>query len=111
MRPLLTLLIVVLTLAASGISSVIAATEGDDDCCADGGDDEAPEQERPDGERDRCPPLCHGCACSPMFSVPATVSVDRVVGDVDLDRTLEGSSQLPPSPPGEGVFHPPRRSI
>lgn len=109
MRTFLTLLIVVLTLSASGISSVIASTVGDsDDCCAAG--DEVPDQELPDGEGDRCPPLCHACACSPMFSVPATVVVDRVVCFVDRRMTTEGLSQLPASPPGKGVFHPPRRS-
>lgn len=111
MRPLLTLLIVVLALSASGISSVIASTAGgNDDCCADDAADSTPDQQPPDGERDRCPPLCHACACSPTFSVPATVLVDRVVRVVERHVTFDASPQLPASPPGEGVFHPPRRA-
>ncbi len=115
LRSLLTLLIVILTLSASGISSVMASTMSDDtmsddDCCADGAGDEAPGGESPDGERDRCPPLCHACACSPIFSVPSAASVEWVVRSVERHVTIDGSSQLPVSPPGRGVFHPPRRA-
>lgn len=110
LRSLLTLLIVVVALSASGISSIIASTAGDDDgdCCPDGAGDDASGE--PDGERDRCPPLCHACACSPAFSVPSIGAAHGVVRAIDRRVTSETRSQLPASPPGRGVFHPPRRS-
>jgi hypothetical protein len=114
MRALLALLILILTIASSGISSAIASTiGGDDDCCVDGAEDGAPEPrsdgDGADGDGDRCPPLCHGCACSPAFSVPTSVAIVWVVRVVEHRRTVHSASQLPASPFGEGVFHPPRR--
>jgi hypothetical protein len=124
MRALLALLILILTIASSGISSAIASTiGGDDDCCVDGAEDGAPEPRSDgdgadgggadgggaDGDGDRCPPLCHGCACSPAFSVPTSVAIVWVVRVVEHRRTVHSASQLPTSPFGEGVFHPPRR--
>lgn len=112
MRPLLALLILILTISSSGISSAIASTiSGDDDCCVDGADDGAPEPQSQSGdEGDRCPPLCHGCACSPAFSVPTSIAIVWVVRVVEHRRTVRSVSQLPVSPVGEGVFHPPRRA-
>lgn len=108
-RALLTLLILILTLAASGLTSAVAsiAMGEDEDCCVDGPEDEAPES---GSERDRCSPFCHGCACSPSFSMPAPVAVVRVDRVVEPRRTFHDDSQLPASPAGEGVFHPPRRA-
>ena len=106
MRPLLLLLTLLLTLSASGLSSAIATSGGDDDCCADGGD----ERDRdPQGHGDTCPPLCHACACSPTFAIPGPVPVAAMVLTIDGFLSIDASSQLPPSPPGRGVFHPPRR--
>lgn len=110
-RTLLTLLIVMLTLSASGISSAIVASASDDDCCPDGADQKgSSSDEQPGGERDRCPPLCHACACSPAFSVPAVLVGADLVRTPDRQAALEASSQLPVSPPGPDVFHPPRIS-
>jgi hypothetical protein len=111
MRPLLALLILMLTICSSGISSAIAFTaERDDGCCVDGAGDGAPDPQSGD-EGKRCPPLCHECACSPAFSVPTTViSIFRVVRFVEYRRTIHIASQLPASPFGEGVFHPPRHA-
>jgi hypothetical protein len=110
-RALLTLLILILTLAASGLSSAVAsiAMGEDDDCCVDGAEDKAPDPES-GGERDRCPPFCHGCACSPSFAMPAPVAVVRVIRVALHRRAVHNDSQLPASPAGEGVFHPPRRA-
>jgi len=118
MRPLLALLILILTISSSGISSAIASTiDGDDDdCCVDGADDGAPAQRSQSqsgdegGEGERCPPLCHGCACSPAFSVPTSIAIVWVVRVVEHRRTIRSVSQLPASHVGEGVFHPPRRA-
>ena len=108
MRPLLALLIIILTLGASGLTSAIASTvtEDEDGCCTDG------EGEQPNdgsGERNECPPLCHRCACSPMFAIPR-FDLGEFVAEVRCDAAPELSSQLPTSPPGRGVFHPPRRA-
>ncbi len=109
MRALLTVLILLLTLSASGISSAIASSASGDDCCADGAGEDGDEQ-RPDGERDKCPPLCHACACSPTFAVPNGMMSDEIARTLDRPVSVDISSQLPASPPGRGVFHPPRHS-
>lgn len=114
-RPLLALLILLVSLTTSGITSAIAATvtDGDDECCAntdreaaEHGDDES----APNSERDECPPLCHACACSPMFAVPELVGPHIVTRELQRIDPIDGYSQLPPSPPGTDVFHPPRRN-
>lgn len=108
-RVLLTLLIVILTLSASGLSSAIVASTGDDDCCSDGADRKGAD-EQPGGERDRCPPFCHACACSPAFAAPMLITAGTVVRIPDRQPSPEAPSQLPASPPGQGVFHPPRNA-
>ena len=113
-RPLLVLLIVVLAAAASGVPSTIAATASGDDCCADGAVEvqsgEVQSEERPSGERDECPPLCHACACSPAFALPTVTTTDTVLRAFGRHVPVGISSQLPAGPPGPGVFHPPRAS-
>ncbi len=116
MRPLLALLILILTISSSGISSAIASTiNGDEDCCVDGAEDGAPAPRSPSpsqsgDEGERCPPMCHGCACSPAFSVPTSIAIVWVVRVVEHRRAIRSVSQLPASHVGEGVFHPPRRA-
>jgi hypothetical protein len=105
-RPLVTLLIVILTLSVSGIASAVAATITEDDCCADGA--ESPRDEAPTEGHDNCPPLCHACACSPTFAVPAIATPDGFVAIARPAVISDPCSQLPASPPGRGVFHPPR---
>jgi hypothetical protein len=110
MRPLLPLLILMLTICSSGISSAIAFTvERDDDCCVDSAEDGARDP-LSSGDRDPCPPFCHGCACSPAFSVPVAIAFAGVVRVVERYKTIRGFSQLPIGPDREGAFHPPRRS-
>ena len=103
MRALLIFLVLVVALGASGITSAIASTVVEDDCCADGAG-ESPADE----ERDECPPLCHACACSPTFSVPSLEALATSDALVERDAASPRRSQLPASPPGRGVFHPPR---
>lgn len=103
-----------MSLTTSGITSAIAATITDgDECCADA-DREATEhgddEQAPDGERDECPPLCHACACSPMFAVPDLVGPHMVMRELQRIEPIDSCSQLPPSPPGTDVFHPPRHT-
>jgi hypothetical protein len=96
-------LILVLTLTTSGISASIAnVISGEEDCCGD----EA-EGEENDSDRAPCPPLCHACPCSPVFAVPQ-VSAEPVVARASDPVTIELVLQPPVSPPGPGVFHPPR---
>lgn len=109
-RPLLTLFVFLLALSVSGISSAVAANMTDDDCCADGAEKTAPGDEPADGHGDKCPPLCHACACSPTFAVPTIAPTGIAVRTIDLKDAIEFCSQLPASPPGPGVFHPPRLS-
>jgi hypothetical protein len=106
-RPLVTLLIVILALSVSGIASAVAATITKDDCCADGAD-QAPSDDAPTEGHDKCPPLCHACACSPTFAVPALATPDVFVALAAPASISDPCSQLPASPPGRGVFHPPR---
>lgn len=109
MRPLLALLILLLTLCTSGLSSVMAAAvRGDAQCCLGEDEEEPARSASDDGGRDECPPLCHECACSPTFAVPPALRDPGAVIAVEFRPALEASSQLPASPPGEGVFHPPR---
>lgn len=108
-RSLFSLLVVVLALSASGLSSAIASSYGEtDDCCADGAGD--PDEGKPEGRGDHCPPLCHACACSPAFAIPTVALARSTHETVRHQMTIEGSSQLPLGPPGRGVFHPPRLS-
>ena len=121
MRPLISLMMLVLTLAVSGISSAAISTSTGDDCCADGKATSETESgaaelehsdgdDHPAGDRDTCPPLCHKCACSPMFAVPMTASAGAVTLSLDSWITFANPSRLPLGPPGAGVFHPPRRT-
>jgi hypothetical protein len=106
-RALLSLLILALTLSTSGISSAAIATITGDGCCADAEED-AHDQDHPDGEQDKCPPLCHTCACSPTFAVPKHTTTVELVCVLERGPTFDVSSQPPASPPRPGVFHPPR---
>ena len=105
-RPLLAVFIIILTLGASGITSAIASSVAvsEDDCCTDGAGD-LPNEEGPSGERDKCPPFCHSCACSPTFAVPSMGSIEAIVCEARAEVAPALSSQLPPSPPGRDVFH------
>ena len=114
-RALLALLILLVSLTTSGITSAIAATITGEDCCADGESEatqHADNEQAPEGggERDECPPLCHACACSPMFAVPELVGPHIVTRELQSIDPIDGYSQLPTSPPGTDVFHPPRRT-
>ena len=111
-RPLLAVLILMLSLTTSGITSAVAATIGDGDCCAESGEEArelGQDEQTPDSDRDPCPPLCHACACSPMFAVPSLVAPHPVTRELHTIDPIDGYSQLPASPPGTDVFHPPRR--
>jgi hypothetical protein len=111
LRPLLTLLIVLVTFASSGISSAIASSMSDDenDCCGEKG--ESDKRDEGPSERDRCPPLCHACACSPTFSVPPVLVAVELIREIDAMSPSDSVKQPPASPPGPGVFHPPRVSV
>lgn len=111
-RPLLVLLILLVSLTTSGIASAVAATMTDGDCCGETAEEareHGESEQAPDSERDECPPLCHACACSPMFAVPSLAAPHAVTRELVCVDPLDGYSQLPTSPPGTDVFHPPRR--
>ncbi len=110
LRPLLTLLIVIVTFASSGISSAIASSmsDEDDDCCAEKGESDKRDEGPSD---DRCPPLCHACACSPTFSVPPVLVAVELIRELEMMSPLDSVKQPSASPPGPGVFHPPRVSV
>ena len=106
-RPLIAILIVLFALSASGITSAIAATVTEDDCCADGAE-QSQKDDGPTEGHEKCPPLCHACACSPTFAVPGLAIPEAFVAIAQPVLTSVPCSQLPASPPGRGVFHPPR---
>ncbi|HMG20554.1 MAG TPA: hypothetical protein VK607_04525 [Kofleriaceae bacterium] len=116
LRALLTLLVVITALAVSGLSSAFASSFGSDQCCAAECSDEA-SGDQPCGDHSSkspgsrgCSPVCHACACAPAFAPPAACSTTFVVHSIEMNQLADVASQLPISPPGDDIFHPPRLS-
>ena len=115
LRSLPLLLIAALVLGVSGVLPVAAASA---ECCDAGCDDDeehAPaagvqgEESHGDGADDTgCAPLCTSCVCATFFAPAVMAVVSEVPALAAVQHAAWQAFVAPESPPGTGVFHPPR---